>query len=277
MNEAYFNQLFDLSGKVAVITGGGGVLCRAIALALARLEVKIAVLDISIENAQKTVQLILDAGGQAMALQCDVLDEACVEEAAQKIVEAYTRVDILINGAGGNRKDATTGPDLLFFDLPLEAVQDVFNLNFTGTLIPCQIFGQLMAQQHAGVILNFSSMNYLRPLTRVPAYSAAKAAVSNFTMWLAVHMAQEYSPEIRVNAIAPGFLITDQNRYLLVDPATGEINARGKSIIAHTPKGRFGAPEDLVGAVIWLLSPASTHVTGIVVPIDGGFSAFSGV
>jgi NAD(P)-dependent dehydrogenase (short-subunit alcohol dehydrogenase family) len=186
-------------------------------------------------------------------------------------------VDILINGAGGNKKEATTTPNLRFFDLPPDAVQWVFSLNFLGTLLPSQVFGQLMAEQGEGVILNVSSMNAFRPLTRIPAYSAAKAAVSNFTQWLAVHMAQEYSPDIRVNALAPGFFLTEQNRFLLTDEATGNLTPRGKTIIDHTPMARFGNPEDLVGTTLWLLSPASGFVTGVVVPVDGGFSAFSGV
>jgi len=189
----------------------------------------------------------------------------------------FGRVDILINGAGGNRKRATTSPDLAFFDLPADAIQWVFSLNFIGTLLPSQVFGRLMAEQEHGVILNVSSMNAFRPLTRIPAYSAAKAAVSNFTQWLAVHMAQEYSPRIRVNAIAPGFFLTEQNRFLLTDEQTGELTLRGKTIIAHTPMGHFGDPEDLIGTVLWLLSPGAKFVTGIVVPVDGGFSAFSGV
>jgi len=184
---------------------------------------------------------------------------------------------MLINAAGGNHPKATTSIELPFFDLPPEAVQWVFNLNFLGTLLPCQVFGSKMADRGEGVILNISSMSAFEPLTRIPAYSGAKAAVSNFTQWLAVHMAQEYSTNIRVNALAPGFFLTEQNRFLLTDADTGALTARGKTIIEHTPQGRFGDPEDLLGAVLWLLSPASKFVTGIVLPVDGGFSAFSGV
>jgi NAD(P)-dependent dehydrogenase (short-subunit alcohol dehydrogenase family) len=183
----------------------------------------------------------------------------------------------LINGAGGNKPQATTTPDVPFFDIPVDAIRWVFDLNLLGTIIPSQIVGRQMAKQKQGVILNVSSMNAFRPLTRIAAYSAAKAGVSNFTQWLATYMAQEFSPEIRVNAIAPGFFLTDQNRFLLTDAESGELSKRGRQIIDHTPMGRFGKPEDLNGAMLWLMSPASAFVTGIVVPIDGGFSAFSGV
>ena len=271
------SHLFGLSGRVAVVTGGGGVLCGTLSQALGRQGVRVAVLDIAHEAAQRVADEITAAGGEALAVRCDVLDRASVEAAAEAVLTAWGQVDILINGAGGNKKQATTSPDLSFFDLPADAVQWVFNLNFLGTLLPSQVFGRLMAEGGAGVILNISSMNALRPLTRIPAYSAAKAAVSNFTQWLAVHMAQEYSPHIRVNAIAPGFFLTEQNRFLLTDEKTGALTPRGQSIIAHTPLGRFGAPDDLVSTVIWLLGDGARFVTGVVVPVDGGFSAFSGV
>ena len=183
----------------------------------------------------------------------------------------------MINGAGGNKPQATTNQDQKFFDLPADTFRWVFDLNMLGTILPTQVFAKIMAEQGSGVILNISSMNAFRPLTRIPAYSAAKAGVSNFTQWLAVHMAQEYSPNIRVNAIAPGFFLTEQNRFLLTDKDTGELTARGQTIINHTPMGRFGNPKDLLGVVLWLVSPAAEFVTGVVIPIDGGFSAFSGV
>ena len=277
MEQGYLGTLFGLPGKVAVVTGGGGVLCGAMSQAMSRAGAKVAVLDLFVEAAQRVADGINATGGQAIAVRCDVLDKASVETAAQAVLAAFGRIDILVNGAGGNKKQATTAPDLAFFDLPADAVQWVFNLNFIGTLLPSQVFGRLMADQGEGIILNVSSMNAFRPLTRIPAYSAAKAAVSNLTQWLAAHMAQEYSPRIRVNAIAPGFFLTEQNRFLLTDEATGELTARGRTIIGHTPMGRFGAPEDLLGTVLWLLSPASAFVTGVVVPVDGGFSAFSGV
>jgi NAD(P)-dependent dehydrogenase (short-subunit alcohol dehydrogenase family) len=277
MANEYLESLFQLSGKVAVVTGGGGVLCGAMSRALGRVGVKVAVLDLILEAAKKVVDDVVAVGGEAIAVKCDVLDKASVEAACRTVLERFGRVDILINGAGGNKKQATTGPDLSFFDLPSDAVQWVFNLNFIGTLLPSQVFGRVLAEQGEGVILNVSSMNAFRPLTKIPAYSAAKAAISNFTQWLAVHMSQEYSGKIRVNAIAPGFFLTAQNRFLLTDEATGELTLRGQTIIDHTPMGRFGDPEDLLGTVLWLLSPAAAFVHGVVVPVDGGFSAFSGV
>ena len=277
MIENHLRQLFDLHDQTAVITGGGGVLCRTMSQALAQAGAKVAVLDISLEAAQAVVDEIQHAGGEGVAVRCDVLDKASITDAAQTILARYEKIDILINGAGGNKKEATTTPDLSFFDLPPEAVQWVFNLNFLGALLPSQVFGRIMVEQDEGVILNISSMNAFQPLTRIPAYSGAKAAVSNFTQWLAVHMAQEYSPDIRVNALAPGFFLTEQNRFLLTVPETGKLTPRGQTIIDNTPMSRFGAPEDLLGAMFWLLSPASQFVTGIIVPVDGGFSAFSGV
>jgi NAD(P)-dependent dehydrogenase (short-subunit alcohol dehydrogenase family) len=245
-------------------------MCRALAEAGA----KVAVLDLNADSAQA---LAAELGNGAIGVACNVLDRASLESAAQTVLAKFGRADILVNGAGGNKPAATTNPEQRFFDLPAEALRWVFDLNLMGTILPCQVFGKLMAEQKSGVILNISSMNAFRPLTRIAAYSAAKAGVSNFTQWLAVHMAQEYSPEIRVNAVAPGFFLTEQNRFLLTDKDNGELTARGESIIAHTPMGRFGAADDLLGTVLWLVSPASAFVTGIVVPVDGGFSAFSGV
>jgi len=268
---------FGLSDKVAVVTGGGGVLAGVMSRALGRVGVKVAVLDLILESAQKVADEVVAAGGEAIAVKCDVLDKTSMEAACRKVLERFGWVDILINGAGGNKKEATTGSDVSFFDLPLDAVQSVFNLNFIGTLLPSQVFGRILANRGEGVILNISSMNAFRPLTKIPAYSAAKAAVSNFTQWLAVHMSQEYSNKIRVNAIAPGFFLTEQNRFLLTDETNGELSPRGKTIIDHTPMGRFGDPEDLIGTMFWLLSPGAAFVHGVVVPVDGGFSAFSGV
>jgi NAD(P)-dependent dehydrogenase (short-subunit alcohol dehydrogenase family) len=270
-------DLFDVKGKVIVVTGGGGVLCGQMARSLGAVGGKIAVLDLNKTAAGKVAEEINSAGGEAIAVKCNVLDKESIEAAEKTVTAELGKVDILINGAGGNKKEATTSPDLSFFDLPSEAIRFVFELNFIGTLLPSQVFGKEMAESGSGIILNVSSMNAFRPLTKIAAYSAAKAAVSNFTQWLAVHLCQNYSEDIRVNAIAPGFFLTEQNRFLLTDEKTGELTARGKTIIDHTPMGRFGEAEELMGTVIWLLSDAAKFVTGIVVPVDGGFSAFSGV
>ena len=315
-------KLFDLTGKVAVVTGAGGVLCSEMAKALAKAGAKVAVLDLMEDAAKKVADEINEsreqriedrrqdtegrrqatedwrqgaadrrqgiedrrqnqrrdtAGGKAIAVKCSVLDKKQLEDAKDTIVGKLGRVDILINGAGGNKKEATTSDQLSFFDLPMEAIRGVFDLNIIGTLLPCQVFGKVMAQAKKGVILNVSSMNAFRPLTKICGYSAAKAAVSNFTQWLAVHINQNYSKDIRVNAIAPGFFLTEQNRFLLTDEKTGQLTPRGKTIIEHTPMGRFGEPGDLTGTMLWLVSDAAKFVTGIVVPVDGGFSAFSGV
>jgi len=268
---------FNLNGKVAAITGAGGVLCSAMARALAGMGVKVAVLDIIEEAAGKVAGEINEAGGEAIAIVANVLEKSSIEQACAAVIDKFETVDILINGAGGNKKEATTSETQSFFDIPDDAIRWVFDLNFIGTLLPSQVFGKEFVKKGEGVILNLSSMNALVPLTKIPAYSAAKAAVSNFTQWLAVHMAQNYSPKIRVNAIAPGFFLTAQNRFLLTDEKTGQLTPRGKTIIDHTPQGRFGEPGELIGAVAWLLSPAAGFVTGITLPIDGGFSAFSGV
>ncbi len=277
MSTRQIDQLFDISGQVAVVTGGAGVLCAEICKSLAAEKVKVAILDINLPTATALATEIGQAGGDALAVKCDVCDKGDLEQAAQAVLQSWGKVDILVNGAGGNSPKATTAVDKSFFDLAPEALRWVTELNLMGTLLPCQVFGKRMAAHKEGVIINISSMNAVRPLSRIPAYSAAKAAVSNFTQWLAVHMAQEYSPELRVNAIAPGFFLTDQNHYLLVDKESGELTERGQAIITHTPSGRFGIPQDLLSTVIWLLSPGSRFVTGIVVPVDGGFSAFSGV
>ena len=273
MTTSSFQPNFDLTGKTAVVTGGAGVLCAAMCRALAEAGAKVAVLDLRLDAAEA---LAAELGHGATGIACNVLDKASIEAASQKVVAAFDRVDILINGAGGNKPQATTNPEQSFFDLPAEALRWVFDLNLMGTLLPSQVFGKIMAEQESGVILNISSMNAFRPLTRIPAYSAAKAGVSSFTQWLAVHMAQTYSPEIRVNAIAPGFFVGDQNRKLLLNE-DGSLTPRGQTIMSHTPMARFGNPEDLLGTLLWLVSPASAFVTGTVVPVDGGFSAFSGV
>jgi NAD(P)-dependent dehydrogenase (short-subunit alcohol dehydrogenase family) len=271
------DNLFSVKDKTIVITGGGGVLCGTMATALGRAGAKIAVLDLLEAAAVKVADEIQSAGGRAIGVKCNVLDKESLEAVQKTVNSELGQIDVLINGAGGNKKQATTSPDLSFFDLPSEAIRFVFDLNFIGTLLPTQVFGKQMAEAGAGIILNVSSMNAFRPLTKIAAYSAAKAAVSNFTQWLAVHICQNYSKDIRVNALAPGFFLTEQNRFLLTDEKTGDLTARGKTIVDHTPMGRFGKPEELIGTVIWLLSDAAKFVTGVVVPVDGGFSAFSGV
>jgi NAD(P)-dependent dehydrogenase (short-subunit alcohol dehydrogenase family) len=269
-------QLFNLEGKTAVITGGGGILCSEMSRALALVGVSTAILDINIQTAQEVAAQILDMGGCAIAVECNVLEIKSLQQAKDTILKSFHQIDILICGAGGNKPQATTSQELPFFDLPIDALRWVFELNFIGTLLTSQIFGEVMANQGFGNILNISSMNAFRPLTRIPAYSAAKAAVSNFTQWLAVHMAKEYSDKIRVNALAPGFFVGEQNRHFLLNE-DNTLTARGRTIIEHTPLGRFGTPDELIGTMLFLLSPASRFVTGIVVPVDGGFSAFSGI
>ena len=279
MNLSELTKMYDFRGRTAVVTGGTGVLGQAMVRALVGCGANVALVARNREKAEPQLAALatLEAPGRASVFTADVLDAAALREAAGEIVREFGRVDCLLNGAGGNHPGATTKPELSFFDLPEEALRFVFDLNMLGTIIPSQVFGRLMAEQAEGVILNVSSMSAARPLTRVLGYSAAKAGVNSFTQWLAVHLAQEYSPRIRVNAIAPGFFLTEQNRFLLTDEGTGALTARGQSIIAHTPMGRFGEPEDLLGTLLWLLSPASAFVTGVVVPVDGGFSAFGGV
>ena len=267
----------DLTGEVVAITGGGGVLCGTMARALGARGAAVAVLDIAEVAAAAVAGQIEAEGGRAIAVVCNVLEKESIRQAADTIAAELGPTTVLINGAGGNKAEATTGNDLPFFDLPKEAVEFVMDLNFIGTFLPCQVFGRGMAERGRGNIVNISSMNAFRPLTRIAAYSAAKSAVSNFTQWLAVHMNRNYSADIRVNAIAPGFFLTAQNRFLLMDEKTGEPTPRGRTIRDHTPAGRFGDPADLIGTLLWLLSDSSAFVNGVIVPVDGGFSAFSGV
>jgi NAD(P)-dependent dehydrogenase (short-subunit alcohol dehydrogenase family) len=277
MDLGKLTQLYDFTGQTVVVTGGAGVLGGDIVCALAGCGANVAILDRVLEPVQGILERLGPRASQVMAISADVLDVENLRQAAASVVARFGTVDCLLNAAGGNKPQATTGPKLPFFDLPADALRWVFDLNILGTMLPCQVFGKLMAEKGQGTILNISSMNSFRPLTRIPAYSAAKAGVSNFTQWLAVHLAQEYSPRIRVNAIAPGFFVTVQNKFLLYDEQSGQLTPRGQAIISHTPMGRFGEPEDLLGTVLWLLSPASAFVTGVIVPIDGGFSAYSGV
>lgn len=270
------DTLFDISGQVIAVTGGGGVICGAFARELGKRGAKIAVLDLSRDAAQKIADEITAAGGTAIGVACNALDLASIRAAAEEVETKLGPVDTLINGAGGNKKEATTGPEMSFFDIPADALRFVIDLNLLGSVLPSQVFGKKMAERKKGNILNISSMNSFRPLTKIIGYSTAKAAINNFTQWLAVHIAQNYSTEIRVNAMAPGFFETHQNKFLL-RTESGDLTPRGKQIVDHTPMGRFGVPEDLLGTLVWLLSPASAFVTGIVVPVDGGFSAYSGV
>jgi len=278
----------DLRGRTAAVTGGGGILCGCMAKALAECGANVAVLDLKQAAADKVAGDIARSGGSAAGVACNVLEKAGVEAALRIVESKFGQVDILVNGAGGNHPKGTTSREYLaagdiaakaedlvtFFDLDPEGIQFVFNLNFLGTLIPTQVFAKGMAARGRGTVVNISSMNAFRPLTKIPAYSGAKAAVSNFTQWLAVHFSRV---GVRVNAIAPGFFLTDQNRSLLTK-TDGSRTARGDTIMAHTPMGRYGTPEDLVGALLWLVDDkASGFVTGVVVPVDGGFSAFSGV
>lgn len=279
----------DLNNKVAVVTGGGGVLCGEFARALAACGAKVAVCDLSFENAQKTVDLISADGGTAIAVTANVLDKDSLVSAKEKILAELGSCDILVNGAGGNNPKGTTTKEYLFpedldeettkdittfFDLDPKGVEFVFNLNFLGTLLPTQVFARDMASKEGCCIINVSSMNAFTPLTKIPAYSGAKAAVSNFTQWLAVHFAPV---GIRVNAIAPGFFVTAQNKALLLNE-DGSYTPRSQKILNSTPMNRFGKPEELIGTLLWLVDEnAASFVNGVVVPVDGGFSAYSGV
>lgn len=267
---------FNVEGKVIAITGGAGVLCSEMARSLGEAGGKIAVLDLSEKAMAMLSNELTEKGVEHLAIKTNVLQKKDLVRAKDEILKTFGKIDILINGAGGNKPEATTSKDKSFFELPEDAVQWVFNLNFLGTFLASQVFGEYFAEKGYGEIINISSMNAFRPLTNIPAYSAAKAAVSNFTQWLAVHMNHNYSKKIRVNAIAPGFLLTNQNRFLLTNE-DGSLTQRGNQILDHTPMGRFGEPKDLISTVMWLISDSSEFVNGVVVPIDGGFAAYSGV
>ncbi|HEY0735965.1 MAG TPA: SDR family oxidoreductase [Herpetosiphonaceae bacterium] len=274
-------ELFSLNGQVAIVTGGTGVLGGAMAQGLAQAGARVGILGRRRERAEAVVAEIERAGGQAMALPADVMDQAQLEAARAAVLERWGRIDILVNAAGGNVPAATLSPDRTFWDLPREAFAQVFELNLLGTLLPSQIFGAAMIQPRGdepahGCIVNISSMAAQRAITRVVGYGAAKSAVDNFTRWLAVELGRSYGAGMRVNAIAPGFFIGEQNRDLLLQP-DGSLTARGQTIIDHTPAGRFGEPGELISTLIWLCSPGARFVNGVVVPVDGGFSAFSGV
>jgi NAD(P)-dependent dehydrogenase (short-subunit alcohol dehydrogenase family) len=276
----------DLIDKTCVLTGGGGVLGGVIAGGLASIGVKLAILDINRESAENVAKEVKDEfGTAAIGIEANVLDKNSLEEAKKKIIERFGKVDILINGAGGNSPKATSQEEFItaeninslddtFFGLEMEGFQNVFNLNFLGTLLPTMVFAKEMVESESGVVLNISSMSAFRSLTKVPAYSAAKASINNFTEWLAVHFAKR---NVRVNAIAPGFFLTNQNRFLLTDEKTNELTPRGRKIINNTPMNKFGEPEDIIGGILYLISDLSNFVTGVVLPIDGGFNVYGGV
>lgn len=276
--DAFLRDLFDLSGRVAVVTGATGVLGGAMARGLARAGAKVGVLGRREERAARVVAEIKAAGGEALALPADVLDRGRLEAARGAALDRWGRLDILVNAAGGNVAEATVSAGAEVFDLPEEALRRVFDLNLLGTVLPTQVFGAAMARgpDPAGSVVNVSSMAAQRPLTNVVGYSAAKASVENFTRWTAVELARKYGAGLRVNAVAPGFFLGEQNRAMLVND-DGTLTARGRKIVEHTPAGRFGEPEELVGPLIWLCSPSARFVTGTVIPVDGGFGAFSGV
>ena len=272
-------NIFSLKDKTAVVLGGAGVLGAAMARALANAGADIAVASRSLDRNRAFAAELTSAGHKAIGYSADTTSVDGLKALRDRVLPDFGRVDVLVNCVGGNRPDATIIETDAFFSMDPEAIRSVIDLNlFGGAILPCQVFGQAMAESGAGgSIINVSSMSAIRPLTRIIGYSAAKAAVNSFTQWLAVHLARGGRADIRVNALAPGFFLTEQNRFLLTDEKTGDLSARGKTIVEHTPMGRFGDPDDLAGATVWLASDASKFVTGIVVPVDGGFSAFSGV
>jgi NAD(P)-dependent dehydrogenase (short-subunit alcohol dehydrogenase family) len=276
MMSEYLSSLFSLEGKTAIITGGTGVLGSAMSRGLASAGAKVGILGRRQEQAESIATQICDSGGEAVALPADVLETDQLKRSRDLVMDRWGRIDILINAAGGNFPKATVAPGQHVFDVPRDALEQVLDLNWMGTILPCQIFGSVMAQQKEGSIINVSSMAVGPALSRVIGYSSAKAAIDNLTRWLAVDLAQKYGPGLRVNAVAPGFFIGDQNRSLLLNE-DNTLTARGQLIINHTPAASFGKPDELVGTVIWLCSPAAKFVNGVVVAVDGGFSAFSGV
>jgi len=267
---------FDISGKIAVITGAGGIICGTLAKEMAKKGVKVALLDLFVDNAEKIAEEIRQNGGDAIAVKADVLDKASLEEARDEVIKKYGKIDILVNGAGGNKPQATVTKDQDFFHLDLDAFKWVFDLNVTGAVLTTMVFGELMAKQGYGNVINIASMSSYHPLTNTVAYCGAKAAVANFTEWMATHFNQNYSNNIRVNAIAPGFLLTNQNRYLLTNE-DGSATDRGQRVLAKTPMGRYGEPEEMAGPVMFLCSDAASFVNGAVLPVDGGFASYWGV
>ena len=268
---------YKLDGKIAVITGAGGAICGEIAKALANEGVSAAIWDLRKDAAELKADEIRAAGGKALAIECDVTNRDSVAAAVQVTLQSFSTINLLVNGAGGGLKNATTSLEKSFFDILPEDMAAGFALNYMSAVIPSQCIGRIFADKKSGVILNITSIAGLLPLTRAISYSDAKAAANSFTKWLAVHMAQNYSEKIRVNAIAPGFMLTDQNRFLLIDEKTGQMTARGKQIVQSVPMARYGKPEEIIGAALWLLSSQASFVTGAVIPVDGGYTAFSGV
>jgi NAD(P)-dependent dehydrogenase (short-subunit alcohol dehydrogenase family) len=277
MNREELMAMYDFTGKTFAVTGGAGVLASGVVTALANCGANVMILDLRLGGIPAIKERLGARASQVDAIEVNVMKRDSLEAAGEAIKKRFGSLHGLVNAAGGNSPKATVSPDLSFFDIPEDGMRFVLDLNILGTIMPCQILGRQMAETGEGVILNYSSMNAFRPLTNIAAYSAAKAAVTNFTAWLAVHMAQNYSGKIRVNAIAPGFFLTEQNRFLLTDKETGAWTPRGQRIFDHTPMGRLGVDEDTLGTVLFLLSPASSFVTGITVPVDGGFSAYAGV
>ncbi len=271
-------MMFSLEGKLALVTGATGVLASAMTRGLAMAGAHVLVTHRREDAAMEAAAALRAEGLAATGFRLDALDESSLHEAAAR-AQNLGGLDVLVNAVGGNRKEATTSPDLPFHAIPRAAMEEVIGLNFLGgAFLAAQAFApQMVAKEAGGSIVNITSMSALRPLTRIPGYSAAKAAVDNFTRWLAVHLAREHNPRVRVNAVAPGFFLTEQNRFLLTEEGTGALTPRGRDILAHTPMGRFGDPSDLVGTVVWLCSDAARFVTGITVPVDGGFSAYSGI
>jgi len=270
------SNLFDVREKTAVITGGTGILGKAMAYGLAEAGARVVILGRNKASGDEAVQAIVSRGQKALFVQADVLNAEQLEKARETVLSQYGSIDILINAAGGNLPGAVIMPDKNFFDLNMDEFNKVVDLNLSGTVLPTKVFGEPMAKQKKGVIINIASLASFRPLTRVVGYSASKSAIHSFTQWLAVEMAKKFGEGIRVNAIAPGFFLTEQNRTLLTN-ADGSYTARGEAAIRQTPFGRFGNPDELVGTLLWLCSDASKFVSGVTVPVDGGFSVFAGV
>ena len=277
MNRDTLMAMYDFTGKNFAVTGGSGALGGDVVMALANCGANVLIVDRNLSRVSSIQDSLGPLGSHVEGCEADVLSRDSLMDSLHCMHQTFGPLYGLVNAAGGNSPKATVSPTMSFFDIPDEGLRFVLDLNLLGTIMACQIFGKDMVEAGEGVILNYSSMSAYRSLTNVAAYSAAKAAITNFTGWLAVHMAQTYSGKIRVNAIAPGFFLGEQNRFLMLDKDTGELTPRGQKVVQHTPMNRFGLPEDLLGTVLWLLSPASAFVTGITVPVDGGFSAYAGV